>query len=196
MDGLSKILTKINEDSSLECSRITERAAAKAEEILSDAKVQGNAISDKMIAQAKAKALLIDAKAKSGAELEYKRDILKEKTLVISDMITASSEYLCSLDDETYFSYIERLVLANALTGDGVMFFSERDAKRIPNGFIDSLNQKLGQNKNIKLSDKYIDTKGGFVLSYTEMRVDCTFESLIDDISDDIKDELSRILFA
>lgn len=196
MDGLTKIITKINQDNKAECERIVAEAKTKAAEIIESAKLDGKAQSDKIIADAKAKALLIDAKAKSGADLEYKRSILYTKCKIINDTIEKSIDSLSSLDDTEYFANIEKLILAFALDGEGLISFSEKDVKRTPDGFIDSVNAKLEKGKSVKISDKHINTKGGFVLVYPEMRVDCTFESLIQDVSDDIKDILSRILFA
>ena len=195
MDGLTNIISKINSDAQNEYEQIIQAAKDKANELLADAKNAAREEIEKMQNSAQKKAELVKSKAASGSELEYKRILLSEKCKIIDEVLKMSVEYISSLDDVKYFELIDKLVISNALSSNGVIFFNQRDNQRLPEGFIDTLNEKLGQNKQLRLSDKTILCNAGFVIEYDEMRVDCTVESLIFDMSDEIKDELSSILF-
>ena len=196
MNGLTQILTKIGEDSKAECDAVLLDAENKAKEIsdIADAKVK------EILADGKAKSQKYAdnerAKAKSGAELEYKRVVLAKKCEIIDAFLNEALEQICSADDETYFGYIEKLVLKHALVGNGEISFNEKDLQRLPKDFAKMLSDKLPEGKSVVVSSNTVDTKGGFVINYPEMRVDCTFASLIEENADDIKDSMHKVLFA
>ena len=196
MDGLSKIITKIQEENAEECKRTLDEADKTAEKIISEAKTEAQEIKRQAAEKSEKEAALVMEKAASGAELEYRRIILAAKCEIIEAVTQAAMDYFAGLDDEKYFSYIERLAADGALAGDGKIMFSERDFKRVPKDFEKSLNQKLGKGKSLSVSDEFASCRGGFLIIYPEMRVDCTFESLLDDAKEDIRDTLGRILFA
>ena len=82
------------------------------------------------------------------------------------------------------------------MQGIGSITFNQRDKARMPEDFVNNLNKSLPDGKSIELSESVGNFNGGFTISYPEMLVDCTFESLLDDNADDIKDALGQILFA
>ena len=196
MNGLTQIITKIGEDSRAECDAVLLEAKGRAEEMIASAEANAEKIRKNGKSKAEKYAENEKAKAKSGAELEYKRVVLAEKCRIIDAFLAEALDELCNADDKTYFGYIEKLILAHALTGAGEISFNAKDVQRIPNGFIDEVNNKLCDGKKVVVSEKNIDTKGGFIINYPEMRVDCTFASLIEENADDIKDSMHKALFA
>ena len=62
--------------------------------------------------------------------------------------------------------------------------------------FCKKINGLLGETKKVSISDNPFDIDSGFVIEYPEIRVDCSFESIIRDKNDEIRDELTRVLFA
>lgn len=195
MDGLTNIISKINSDAKIECEQIIDSAKDKANEIIADADNEAQQKKEKLLLQAQKKAELINSKALSGSELEYKRILLSEKCRIIDEILNESVDYISNLEEKEYFDVIKKLVLSNALNGRGEIFFNQRDFQRLPESFADDVNSCLEEGKAIKLSDKTISCSSGFVIEYKDMRVDCTIESLISDKADEIKDELSKILF-
>lgn len=196
MDGLNNIIEKIKLQNESECLSVIESAEKKAKEIKENAKAELEIVCNKIKADTDEKISVIMSKAKSTADLEYKRVLLLEKGRIVSDIMKEAYNSLCNAESEVYFSNLEKLVLKNAIMGKGKIVLSEKDNKRLPADFLDGINKKLGEGKELVLSEAFLNTDGGFVLEYSEIKVDCTFSSLIDENADDIKDEISKLLFA
>ncbi len=195
MDGLTNIIAKITEQNNAECAEILENANKSAQDILAKARLEAEKEADSIRAEYDAKASVAASKAESGAEIEYKRAVLKAKSELIVDCIEKAVKSISDSSVEVYFGYIEKLIMSNALVGEGRLAVCETDKSRLPKGFVDAVNEKLSDGKKIVLSAKTID-ESGFVIEYDEMKVDCTFSSLIDDKLDEIRDSLSSVLFA
>jgi vacuolar-type H+-ATPase subunit E/Vma4 len=88
------------------------------------------------------------------------------------------------------------LIIKNALNGKGSLSLSKKDLERLPENFEGKINSQLSDGKSIEISGNAASFDGGFVVEYPEMRIDCTFESLLNDKIDEVRDELSKILFA
>lgn len=195
MDGLTNIISKINSDAQNECELIINSAKQKAKDIISEANTNASEEKEKILLNAKKKAEIINSKALSGSELEYKRILLAEKCRIIDEVLKESVDYICNLDEQSYFELLKKLALTNALCGEGVVFFNKRDFERLPLGYFDALNSLMDKGKTLRLSESTVACSAGFVIEYDDMRVDCTIESLISDKADEIRDELSKILF-
>jgi len=195
MDGLTNIIAKITEQNEAECAEILENAEKSAKEILEKARLEAEKEERIIKADSDFKVSVANSKASSGAEIEYKRAVLAEKSELINSCIRNAIDSISESSDEVYFGYIEKLIMSNALMGEGYFVVCEKDKKRLPAGFVDAVNSKLPDGKKIVLSDKTID-EAGFVIEYDEMKVDCTFLSLVDDKLDEIRDSLNKVLFA
>ena len=196
MDGLTNIIDKINEQNDADCTLIIESAEEKAKKILEDAEITLKKSVDEINASYKTRADIINTKAVSGAQLEYKRMVLSEKSRIIESCIEDTLKEMCEAPDDVYFGYFEKLVVLHALSGEGVMKMSQRDIDRLPAGFDKKLCSLLPKDKTLVVSKDSIQCDGGFVIEYPEMRVDCTFRSLIEDKIDEIRDSISSYLFA
>ena len=196
MDGLLNIIDKIITENDAECKSTVDYAEKQAKEIIAKAQLDAKKIAEDSQKKAENKAKLAVEKNVSGAELEYKRRILSAKGRIISETVAAAADYLCNLPEKEYFDIIRKLVIKSALQGTGSITFNRRDKSRLPADFLKSVIQDLPEGKSIVLSENTGEFDGGFTVSYPEMFVDCTFESLLDDNADDIKDALGQILFA
>ena len=196
MDGLTNIIAKICEENDAECAAVLESAQKKAQAILEDARISSENIKSAYESGVKAKADSISSKAVSSSELEYKRVILAFKSKTLDEVINNAVQSIADIDGETYFSYMEKLVLSSALTGEGTIKFSKKDLDRLPKGFEALLNSLLGEGKSLIISKDAIDCIGGFIIEYPEMKIDCTLSSLVRDKYDEIRDEINKVLFA
>lgn len=195
MAGLEKIIERIEKNSEINCDSILKDAEAQAEAILAASKQQTEADVAKISAESERKSKEIIDSAVSGSELEEKKEILSAKVEIINGVIDQVSRTLEELPDEKYFDAIYKLAAKYARPEDGEMFLSQRDLSRLPKDFEQTLNSNLGEG-SIRVSPDPQDLGNGFVLSYGGIEINCSFDALIKESEDDIKDELSRILFA
>lgn len=196
MDGLTNIITKINEQNALQCEAVINSAKEKAQNIVDEAKKDAAEYLAKQQEFLAIRNASEKSKAESSAEFEYKRVLLAKKCEIIDSCIKNALESMCGANDEVYFGYVKTLVSKYALAGNGVISFSKKDLDRLPEGFEKTLCECAGDGKTLEISKDAIDTKGGFVISYPEMRVDCTFASLVEENADNIKDAVNKILFS
>lgn len=195
MAGLDKIIERIQKNSEINCDSILNDAQKQAEELRAASEAKSKADVEKIAAETDRKSKEIIDSAHSGSELEEKKEILSAKIEIIDSVIDQVAQTLKDLPDDKYFDAIYKLAGKYARPEEGVMYLSQKDLDRLPADFEKTLNSKLEQG-SIKVSKDPRDLDGGFVLSYGGIEINCSFAALIKESEDDIKDELSRILFA
>lgn len=196
MNGLTNIITKITEQNESQCQAVINSAKEKAQSIVDNAKKSADEYLKKQQEFLDIKNASEKSKAVSSAEFEYKRVMLSKKCELIDECMKESLASMCNAQDDVYFGYIKTLASKYALAGKGSVSFSKKDLDRLPDGFEKELCECAGDGKTLEISKEAIDTEGGFVISYPEMRVDCTFASLVEENADNIKDAVNKILFS
>ena len=196
MDGLTNIIAKIHEQNDAECENVLASAKKEAEEILEKAQAEAKEASLKIAEKTDSEEAVARSRAVSSAETEYKRAVLSKKSELLDMAVKNALEQIKNIPDDVYFGYIEKLIVSNALEGVGKVIMSERDLTRLPKGFEEKVCSLLSDGKKIEISKDTLDFDGGFVIEYSEVCIDCSFSSLINDKMDEIRDELSKVLFA
>ena len=74
------------------------------------------------------------------------------------------------------------------------MRLNKADLKRMPSTFSAEIDAAVGEGKVI-ISNITADIENGFVLSYGDIEVNCTFKALFDEAKDELKDIICPILF-
>lgn len=195
MAGLENIIERIKKNSEINCDSILQDAQKQADELREASKAKTEGEIEKISAESERKSKEIIDSAVSGSELEEKKEILSAKVEILNQIIDEASKTLKDLPDDKYFEAVYKLAAKYARPEEGTMFLSEKDLNRLPKDFEKTLNSYLKQG-SIQVSKDPRDLDGGFVLSYGGIEINCSFAALIKESEDDIKDELSRILFA
>ena len=193
MNGLEQILLKIEEDNNNKIKQITEDiindGKAQAAEITAAAQKQA----DKIMADAQKKAAQIAESAAVGSKASAARKITSAKAEMINDCMLYAAQQLKNLPDDKYFDALLKLILKYAHPEDGELILSSRDVSRLPKDFVDKANSGLSKNGGrIVLSDTTLDIDSGFILRDGGIDENCTFDALIKENSDKIKDALLR----
>ncbi|MBQ9545411.1 MAG: hypothetical protein IJV00_09835 [Clostridia bacterium] len=169
----------------------------------------------------KERADLIRAKAKEEADAEYKalsdearreadkrlalaasaretlvsRERLAEKTAAVDAAIALAKEKLGSMADADYFAALEGLILKNFSRGDGELVLNERDAARLPEGFIASVNSKLAPEASLKLASDRAGIDGGCLIRLGLIEENLSFEAILRDRIEAVRDGAASVLF-
>lgn len=195
MDSLTKIITQIEQENQAACEQLLKDARRKAEEIAAEAKQQADRQTEQMIANGKKQAAVELAKAQSSAELAYKRELLAARVKIIDGVLQKALDRLVELPAGEYFDTLCELAVRYAEKGEAVMRLNDRDFARLPEDFAEKVNQKLSGRCQIKLAGGAENISGGFLLCYEETVINAGFEALLDDVRDDAKDALNKVLF-
>lgn len=196
MAGLEKIVNQIQEDARKEADAVLAQAKQEAEQILAGARADAEKIQAQIRQKSEKDIRNYRKRAQSAADMKKRTAVLQAKQDTISYMLNKAYEAVCAEDTETYFSRIEHMIRDYAQPGEGIIFFSEADMKRMPEGFtkkIHSAAQEAGG--SLELSDKPMDIENGFVLSYGGVEENCTLKAVFETRKDELTDKVHKLLY-
>ncbi len=186
--------------------KILSKAEKEAKEILTRAKAELD----------KEKALFLQEKSEEferrfekavrDIENEIKRRIDQEKVLAdrkvlavkrkfIEETFTLVAEKLGSMKKRDYLKFLENLIIRDAPMGESELILNERDRKLIDGKLLEKINKKLGKNRQVKLSEKTVEIRGGCLMRGNEIEIDDSFETLINDERERSEIEIVKKLF-
>ncbi len=195
MDSLAKILEKIEKENNEACEKVIADAKQRADEIISSAQKNSKEYKALKMAETEKEFSNKIAMANSSAELLKNRRTLAAKIEIINGCMEQAIKYLNNLPNDDYFKILEDLAVGHAENAAGVLKVSESDFKRLPESFEADINKRLENGAEISVESDANVNGGGFILCYDEVVQNCTFSALLEDCLDEVKDELSKILF-
>ncbi len=194
MTGLDRILEKIQSDCDARCAEIVAAGDKQCAEIMENGQREAEKVAALVIEDANSKSVIINQHAESAQRQIIRRAELAAKNAAVDEVIDKVHKQLDSLADLQYFDALTALLMKNAADGEGIMYLSERDMKRCPRSFVANANAQLGAGRSIKLGGTS-SIKNGFVLVYGDIEINCAFDSLLDDMRDEIKERICSIIF-
>lgn len=197
MTGLDKILKQIEEEAAANAAKEIASANEKVSEILASAKEEADKKSAAIAEQSRIDIKSALSRGESAANLCEKKMILKAKQEIISDVIAESKRTLLQLPENEYFSVVIKMIEKYALDKDGQILFNSSDIKRMPENFIDSIKDALKNKKNANLTigENSGNLDGGFILTYGDIEINCSLESLFLSARERLQDKVCEVLF-
>lgn len=126
------------------------------------------------------------------AELDRRKLLLKAKQALIDKVYDAAIAKTLNMTDNVYRDFIGGLVTRYADDGDEVMV-SERDVRRLPYDWATKLGESIG--KDLSLSGKHHDARGGVVLVGYKCDKNLTLDTLVKQIRPETEAEIAEKLF-
>ncbi len=197
MSGIDKIIEKIILDAKEQHERIINDAEKRAKELLEDVRDKTQKECDALISKQEQKAENADRISEASGDLRYRQLVLAAKKDVIDDILKRTQDALNALEISEYFDLLSEMVCAYAHSGEeGVIRFNKRDYQRLPQGYINKLNNRLGGSNELILDDKHAAISGGFLLIYGEIEENCSFEAVITSKANKLSDIAAQMLFS
>ena len=194
MNGLNKIIDKLNADCEKQCADIISSAEAKATEDYNKSAADSLAECELIIANAQREANEIVRLAHSTAEITKKQTILRNKVLVLDSVVDSALNELCSLPNDKYKAVMAELITKNAMAAVGVMMISSSDEAVFDADFISQINSSLsGSNISVKVSPEMKDK--GVLLVYGDIEINLTFKAIFSSSRDSLKQTAREIVF-
>lgn len=193
--GKEELLSKIKLEFDAEAKKIVEEAEIKIRRMEKE--------NDEKIAAKRREIFadlhknLEDIRRKDLIETDIKiRSLLLEvKQDLINDVF---KEVQAKIKTEDYHELIEKMLMSSVQNGEGEVIFSKEDNKMFTEDFIKGINAKLtalGKNSRFRLSQKYGNFSGGFILRYSGIEINNTFETIFGYLRKDLEMEIGKILF-
>lgn len=196
MTGLDKILDSIRAEGDARCEAVRAAAQKDCTRMLEDAVKRGKAQADTIAARAAAERESILALAKSGAAQQTRQTLLAAKVALLNETLEALLQTMLNLPTADYFNAVIKLAAENAMPGTCEARLNARDLARRPAEFEASLAAALqAQGAACTLSAATADIRGGVVLVYGDIEINCAFEALVETNADALKAQIGEILF-
>jgi V/A-type H+-transporting ATPase subunit E len=197
-NGVEKIKNRIMTDSKALCDKILEDARLEARSIIENAEKEAFQKVTVMTEKAKEEAEQIKKRMQAVAELEERKRALKHRQNLIDKAFTLALDRITSLPEEEYSAFLERMLLKAAKEGRGEIRLSEKDKERLGKDFISRINKKLskeGKKAELVMAEESLDSLGGFVLTYGDMEINCSLETLMNMARPGLESRVAEILF-
>lgn len=196
MNGLEQILLKIEEDNQTAVSEIISDAKAQAKNMLDESAEKAKTQADMIIQQAEKHAEQIAENAESGYDAVLRRGELQAKAEIVNGWIDKAMDAINNMDAEEYFSTLFNLILIHSDAKSGELLFNEKDKSRLPSDFMKMLNDALHDGARLVICDEAADIENGCIIRYGGIEENCTFEALLNEKADEVKDKLFALVKA
>lgn len=194
MSGLDKIIETIDGSFEQSCGDVIADAKKQADDIIKKAEARAAQEKNELLNLSRQGFERDYARSVASFEAEGKRKLLYAKVGAADKVISKAMETIKELPDGQYFDLCLRIFEKYFDGGDCAMLFSPEDVKRMPQNFKQAVAQKAGQSKVDIRGDGEIKG-GGFVLDFGEISENCTFDALLENNADRIKDRVFAALF-
>ena len=194
MSGLDKIIDSIRADAAEVSEKILQDADLKAQEIEAEGKAAAQAEYDAALAKAEAESAKRIENAKSGAAAQSAREMLRFKVSAVQDVLRQTLDALRTLPTEDYFALCLKWIGENLSEGQGEVVFGAADLGRLPKDFEKQL-AKICPPPGLTLSRTAADIPDGLILRYGDIEYDLTFEAVLAERGDELRDLIAARLF-
>lgn len=193
MESMEKVKDKILKEANNDSRRIFEKGRYEGR----DAVYKAQRLAEKMELDSRQKAEK-DAEAlkngrKSVAELEARKLRLAAKQAVVANAFDTALDRLAAMDREDYTRLLAERAKEAAVQG-GELLFSEKDRAEIGEKIVDLVNAGRTDAK-VSLGSDTINARGGFVLRSGAVEINCTLETMVADIREEVTPQVVKALF-
>ncbi len=196
--ALEDILKKIREETDAKISEIDSRIKKRVEEVVKEGEKKIADLRKHLLHEAEGKIKEERRSKLAIAQLDFRKALLIEKRRLLDETFNAAFEDIRNLGDEDYRKLFKKLTLQVAEEGNGNIFISNKDRKRIAPSLIKEINKnlhKMGKSATLELAQEEVDIDGGFILKMEKIEINCSLSSLFETIKEELESEVSGILF-
>ena len=194
MNGLEKINQRIRQDGSAEVDAIRAEAEGRVRNIRADYRAQVaqlEAEADERRAQAVADRL---ERLSGSADMERRQMLLAAKQACIDEAFARAAQALRDLPRQDYVALLARLAAENG-SGDEELVLSAADRDTVGKAVVDAANA-LKPGAAFTLSPESRDLGGGLVLKRGLVEVNCTFDTRLRQLRQEMATDVAQLLFA
>lgn len=196
MANIDKITDEILEEARKTAEAKVVEAKAQASEIIKNAEEECRKLKEEMAQKDEKDRKTVSERAKASAQMKKRQMILNAKQELITEILNKSYQRIFDMDDAAYFGLIEKILQKFCLARTGEICFSEKDRKRMPDGFeqvVERVAKEKGGNLTISKESRNID--GGFVLVYGGIEENCSIQALFHSEREYLADKVHENLF-
>ncbi len=197
MNGIDRIIKRIDDDAASESGAILDRARAEADERISALRKEAEADVRVIVERGRALADERVIRLAGVAELEARKMKLAARQEMIGRAFDMAYEKLLSMPEDRLAAFLISLAVKSAGNG-GELIFSKDSREKIGKKIAEAANKILSEQKIaavLTLSDETRELDGGFILKDGSVEINCTFGAIIRTTRESLAPEIAGILF-
>lgn len=195
MSNINNMTSKIIKDAEEKSKKILASAEEEKSKILSKKMNIANELESEIVMKSQMEAKSKKERMISGATLKARNSKLAAKQDVIQSIFTSSIDRLNNLSKEEFIKFVKNAILSLGKIGDQNLILNKEGIELVDINFINSINESLGENGNVTVSNKVGDFKGGFILEKDGVEMNNTYDALVGSLVDELEFEVASILF-
>ena len=193
--SLEKIGQKIVEEAEEEAGRIIKDAEERARLLKEEAKRASEERYRREIEDEKAALALEEERVRIKYKADMNAGVLRLKNRLIDEVFDKAVERISKSENAKYLEMIAHYLSENLISGVDTLIISQKDKERITEKWVDTLLQKIHKGDfQLKILTSH-DIQGGFILKGEKIEIDCSLGQIIADKKEELKPEISRVLF-
>ena len=190
MNGLDKIIARMEADTRAECDALAANAAENAAAILRDYQAQADAAARDSAQRAEAQAAEHLEHLNGSSQLACRQRVLAAKQQLIDE---AFARACAALPQADYIDLLAALAAENG-SGDEELLLSAHDRETVGAAVVDAANaEKPGA--AFRLSGETRDTGGGLVLRRGRVELNCSFTEKLRQLRQEESSAVAKLLF-
>ncbi len=198
MNGIEKITERIVNDISAEISVIEAEAKAKCDEISAASDKAAQDEYWKLFKQGTNEAELKLDRLNRVAALEAKKRVLAEKQSLISQAFDRAVTMLSELPADEYIALLSNLAAKSARTGKEEIVLPSTDKEKFGTEICEQANSLLasrGIAGALSVAADTVNIRGGLILRDGKIEINCSLDSLVSSLKNELTAEVAEILF-
>lgn len=193
MNGLDKIIARMEADTQAACDALAASAAENAAAILRDCQAQADAVTRDSAQRAEAQAAEHLEHLNGSSQLACRQRVLAAKQQLIDEAFARTAQALAALPQADYIDLLAALAAENG-SGDEELLLSAHDRETVGAAVVDAANAKR-PGAAFRLSDETRDTGGGLVLRRDRVELNCSFTEKLRQLRQEESSAVAQLLF-
>lgn len=193
MNGLEKIVARMESDTRAECDALAASAAENAAAILRDCQTQADAAARDSRQRAAAQAAEHLEHLNGSSQLACRQRVLAAKQDLIDDAFVRAAKALAALPQAEYIDLLATLAAENG-SGDEELLLSAADRDAVGAAVVEAANRKRA-GAAFRLSEETRDTGGGLVLRRDRVELNCSFAEKLRQLRQEESSAVAKLLF-
>ena len=193
MNGLEKIVARMEADTQAACDALAASAAENAAAILRDCQAQADAAAQDSAQRAAAQAAAHLEHLNGSSQLACRQRVLAAKQQLIDEAFTRTAQALAALPQAAYVDLLASLAAENG-SGDEELLLSKADRDAVGAAVVEAANAKK-PGAAFRLSEETRDTGGGLVLRRGRVELNCSFTEKLRQLRQEESSAVAQLLF-
>ena len=193
MNGLEKIVARMEADTQAACDALAASAAENAAAVLRDCQAQADAAAQDSAQRAAAQAAAHLEHLNGSSQLACRQRVLAAKQQLIDEAFARTAQALTVLPQAEYVDLLAALAAENG-SGDEELLLSKTDRETVGAAVVEAANAKK-PGAAFRLSEETRDTGGGLVLRRDRVELNCSFAEKLRQLRQEESSAVAKLLF-